>query len=129
MPRAMWAGIAAMSAILPAMEDMQSRVRGRIIGNIAGVLCFFVLYTYLPSAIYAYIGVLGGIGVGFSAKYGWQAVFNTFGALAIASQLYGVPAAMGLRVFQNVFGVLFALGFCLLFNRMMQRTERTKITV
>ena len=129
MPRAMWAGIAAMSAILPAMEDMQSRVRGRIIGNIAGVLCFFVLYTYLPSAIYAYIGVLGGIGVGFSAKYGWQAVFNTFGALAIASQLYGVPAAMGLRVFQNVFGVLFALGFCLLFNWMMQRTERTKITV
>ncbi len=123
MPRAMWAGIAAMSAILPAMEDMQSRVRGRIIGNIAGVLCFFVLYTYLPSAIYAYIGVIGGIGVGFSAKYGWQAVFNTFGALAIASQLYGVSAAMGLRVFQNVFGVLFALGFCLIFNWIMQRTQ------
>ena len=28
---------------------------------------------------YAYIGILGGIGVGFSAQYGWQAVFNTFG--------------------------------------------------
>lgn len=80
LPRAMWAGIAAMSAILPVMDDMHARVRGRILGNIAGVLCFFVLYTYLPSAIYAYIGVIGGIGVGFSAKYGWQAVFNTFGA-------------------------------------------------
>ena len=40
MPRAMWAGIAAMSAILPAMDDMRYRVRWRIIGNIAGVCCF-----------------------------------------------------------------------------------------
>ena len=37
MPRAMWAGIAAMSAILPFMEDMQYRVKKRIVGNIAGV--------------------------------------------------------------------------------------------
>ena len=68
MPRAMWAGIAAMSAILPFMEDMQYRVKKRIVGNIAGVLCFTALYFLLPSSIYAYIGILGGIGVGFSAK-------------------------------------------------------------
>ena len=61
MPRAMWAGIAAMSAILPAMDDMRYRVRWRIIGNIAGVCCFLVLYFLLPSSIYAYIGVIGGI--------------------------------------------------------------------
>ena len=76
---------AAMSAILPFMEDMQYRVRKRIVGNIAGVICFTVLYFLLPSSIYTYIGILGGIGVGLSAKYGWQAVFNTFGALAIAT--------------------------------------------
>ena len=70
MPRAMWAGIAAMSAILPFMEDMHYRVRKRIVGNIAGVICFTVLYFLLPSSIYAYIGILGGIGVGFSAQYG-----------------------------------------------------------
>ena len=86
MPRAMWAGIAAMSAILPFVEDMQYRVRKRIVGNIVGVICFTVLYFLLPSSIYAYIGILGGIGVGFSAQYGWQAVFNTFGALAIAAE-------------------------------------------
>ena len=82
--RAMWAGIAAMSTILPFMEDMHYRVRKRIVGNIAGVICFTVLYFLLPSSIYAYIGILGGIGVGFSAQYGWQAVFNTFGALALS---------------------------------------------
>ena len=115
MPRAMWAGIAAMSAILPFMEDMQYRVKKRIVGNIAGVLCFTALYFLLPSSIYAYIGILGGIGVGFSAKYGWQAVFNTFGALAIAEESYGLKGAVSLRVIQNVFGVVFALVFCAVF--------------
>ena len=125
MPRAMWAGIAAMSAILPAMDDMRYRVRWRIIGNIAGVCCFLVLYFLLPSSIYAYIGVIGGIGVGFSAKYGWQAVFNTFGALAIATSAYGLKSAVGLRVAQNMFGVAFALLFCLILHRIFARWERS----
>ena len=121
MPRAMWAGIAAMSAILPFMEDMQYRVRKRIVGNIAGVICFIVLYFLLPSSIYTYIGILGGIGVGLSAKYGWQAVFNTFGALAIATESYGLKGAVGLRVIQNVFGVVFALIFCSMFYWLMSK--------
>jgi len=121
MPRAMWAGIAAMSAILPFMEDMQYRVKKRIVGNIAGVLCFTALYFLLPSSIYAYIGILGGIGVGFSAKYGWQAVFNTFGALAIAAESYGLKGAVSLRVIQNVFGVVFALVFCAMFYWVMSK--------
>ena len=124
MPRAMWAGIAAMSAILPFMEDMQYRVKKRIVGNIAGVLCFTALYFLLPSSIYAYIGILGGIGVGFSAKYGWQAVFNTFGALAIAAESYGLKGAVSLRVIQNVFGVVFALVFCAMFYWVMSKENR-----
>ena len=127
MPRAMWAGIAAMSAIVPLMADMQARVKNRIIGNVAGVLCFLVLYTLLPTSIYAYIGILGGIGVGFSAKYGWQAVFNTFGALAIAEELYGLKGAVGLRVAQNVFGVVFALLFCVAFYWVMERVTGRRI--
>ena len=123
MPRAMWAGIAAMSAILPFMEDMQYRVRKRIVGNLAGVVCFTALYFLLPSSIYAYIGILGGIGVGFSAKYGWQAVFNTFGALAIAAKTYGLKGAVGLRVIQNVFGVVFALVFCVIFYWFLSRRQ------
>ena len=119
MPRAMWAGIAAMSAILPFMEDMQYRVKKRIVGNIAGVICFTALYFLLPPSIYAYIGIIGGIGVGLSAQYGWQAVFNTFGALAIAAESYGLKGAVSLRVIQNVFGVVFALVFCAVFYRIM----------
>ena len=127
MPRAMWAGIAAMSAILPFMEDMQYRVRKRIVGNIAGVICFTVLYFLLPPSIYAYIGILGGIGVGLSAQYGWQAVFNTFGALAIAAESYGLKGAVSLRVIQNVFGVVFALVFCAVFYRIMLVKEEAAV--
>lgn len=124
MPRAMWAGIAAMSAILPFMEDMQYRVRKRIVGNIAGVICFTVLYFLLPSSIYTYIGILGGIGVGLSVKYGWQALFNTFGALAIATESYGLKGAVSLRVIQNVFGVVFAFVFCGIFYWFMARKNK-----
>lgn len=120
MPRAMWAGIAAMSAILPFVSDMKYRVQGRIIGNITGAICFLILYFFLPPSIYTYIGIIGGIGVGFSVKYGWQAVFNTFGALAIATEAYGLANAIGLRVFLNIFGVVFALVFCIVFNWILE---------
>ena len=101
----------------------------RIVGNIAGVICFTVLYFLLPSSIYAYIGILGGIGVGFSAQYGWQAVFNTFGALAIAAETYGLQGAVSLRVIQNVFGVVFALAFCVIFYWFMSKKKESEVTV
>lgn len=83
----------------------------------------------LPSSIYAYIGILGGIGVGFSAQYGWQAVFNTFGALAIAAESYGLKGAVSLRVIQNVFGVVFALAFCAVFYWFMSKQKESDVTV
>ena len=123
MPRAMWAGIAAMSAIVPFMEDMQYRVRKRIIGNVAGVICFVALYYLLPPSIYAYIGIIGGIGVGFFSKNmdGRQYLIR-FGALANAAQTYGLKGAVSLRVIQNVFGVAFALVFCIVFYWMMSKS-------
>lgn len=127
MPRAMWAGIAAMSVILPFMDDMKSRILGRIIGNIAGVIVFTILYFLLPKSIYTYIGILGGIGVGFSVKYGWQAVFNTFGALAIAAEAYGLANAVGLRVIQNVFGVVLAFVCCFSLNWWIDRSHVGKM--
>ena len=69
--------------------------------------------------------ITGGIGVGFSVKYGWQAVFNTFGALAIAAESYGLKGAISLRVIQNVFGVVFALAFCAIFYWFMSKREVT----
>ncbi len=55
---------------ITSSRTMHYRVRKRIVGNIAGVICFTVLYFLLPSSIYAYIGILGGIGVGFQNNPG-----------------------------------------------------------
>ena len=87
LPRAMWAGIASMSVCLP----------------------FVILYLVLPESMYPYIGMIGGIGVGYSAGYAWQTAFNTFGALSIASGLFGMPYAVALRIGANVFGAVYTM--------------------
>ena len=40
--------------------------------NIVGCLLFVILYLVLPESMYPYIGMIGGIGVGYSAGYAWQ---------------------------------------------------------
>lgn len=68
-----------------------------------------VLYTVLPKTMYPYIGMIGGIGVGYSAGYAWQTVFNTFGALSIASGIFGMPMALKLRIGANVLGAVYTV--------------------
>ena len=109
LPRAMWAGIACMSVCLPFTDDCVARSGKRWQFNIVGCLLFIVLYLVLPESMYPYIGMIGGIGVGYSAGYAWQTVFNTFGALSIAAGLFGMPAAVALRIGANVFGALYTV--------------------
>lgn len=109
LPRAMWAGIACMSVCLPFTEDCRGRVGKRGIFNVVGCALFIVLYLFLPESMYPYIGMIGGIGVGYSAGYAWQTAFNTFGALSIAAGLFGMPAAVALRIGANVFGAFYTI--------------------
>ena len=71
--------------------------------------------------MYPYIGMIGWIGVGYSAGYAWQTVFNTFGALAIATELYGLKGAVSLRLIQNIFGVVFTLLFFIILHWFVSR--------
>ena len=109
LPRAMWAGIACMSVCLPFTEDCIPRSVSRGMFNVVGCLLFIVLYLVLPKSMYPYIGMIGGIGVGYSAGYAWQTAFNTFGALSIASGLFGMPAAVLLRIGANVFSSIYTM--------------------
>ena len=109
LPRAMWAGIACMSVCLPFTEDCISRSGKRWQFNVVGCAIFIVLYLILPESMYPYIGMIGGIGVGYSAGYAWQTVFNTFGALSIAAGLFGMPAAVTLRIGANLFGSIYTV--------------------
>ena len=108
-PRAMWVGIACMSVCLPFTEDCVARSGSRC-------LIFVALYYALPKWVHPYIGIIGGIGVGYSAGYSWQTVYNTFGALYIASGIFGVKTAVLLRIGANIFASLYTVLFDHVFN-------------
>ena len=97
--------------------------------NIVGSLLFVVLYLALPESMYPYIGMIGGIGVGYSAGYAWQTAFNTFGALSIAAGLFGMKNAVLLRIGANIFGSVYTVICSKGLDRLARMSEqRKKIT-
>ncbi len=121
LPRAMWVGIATMSVLVPFRENVKGRVKGRIPGNIMGGATFLILYFLLPESMYSLIGVFGGIGVGLSVSYGWQAVFNSWGAISIAMTFLGVEGAIFYRIFNNALGAVYAMLFDRVFFKIVDR--------
>ena len=77
-------------------------------GNLAGGAGFCLLYCLLPDSLLPYLGIFGGIGVGLSATYGWQAVFNSLGAMSIMVGTLGLPGVVLFRVGNNALGALYA---------------------
>ena len=110
-----------MSVLLPFRQNIKERVKGRIPGNILGGAAFLLLYMILPPSYYTLIGILGGIGVGLSASYQWQAVFNSLGAMAVAVGILGLPGAVFYRILNNAFGALYGQVFEKLMCRSVDR--------
>lgn len=111
-PRVMWIGIACMSIMAPLVKDCPYREKRRAPFNSIGCLLFIILYHVLPKEFMPFLGILGGIGVGFSASYSFQNIFNALGALMIATELFGLYYAVLLRIGANIFATL----YCILFN-------------
>ena len=122
--RTFWAGIASMSVIYPFPVDTKKRLAGRLFGNILGCILFPILYMFLPKFLSSNLGLIGGIGVALSVTYGWQSMFNSFGALAVAVGIFGVPSAIFYRLMNNLFGAFYALGFNIIFHKIMNRLAR-----
>ena len=119
-----WYGIACMSVCLPFSKDIENRMGKRAVFNVVGCVIFMVLYLVLPESMYPYIGMIGGIGVGYSAGYAWQTAFNTFGALSIAAGLFGMPYAVMLRIGMNVAGAFYTWVCDKVLNRVIDRIEK-----
>lgn len=117
--KTMWVGIAAMSVCVPFRNDMADRIKYRAPGNLLGSILFVAAYFLLPEGSVSYMGILGGIGTGLSATYGWQTIFNAFSALAIAVPSFGLPYAIFLRIFNNLFGSVYAWLFERIFDPLL----------
>lgn len=128
LPRAMWAGITVMSVMVPFGADLKERVKGRIPGNVIGGILFMVLFSFLPENMLPYVGIIGGIGVGFSSTYHWQAIFNSLGAMSAAVGVIGFSASVFFRIFHNVLGAVYGQVFYRIFNRFADWiTNREKV--
>ena len=124
-PKPMWIGIAAMSVCVPFRSDTGYRVKYRAPGNILGSIIFLTAYFILPEGSVAYMGIIGGIGTGLSASYGWQTVFNAFSSLSTAVPVLGLQHAVLLRIFNNVFGSVYTW----LFDRVFEPVLSTLINI
>lgn len=121
LPRVMWAGIATMSILTPIQKDMKSRALSRIPANIIGGILCYIFYTISPDFIYKNIGILGGLGVGLSATYGYQSLFNSFGAISVAASSLSLSGAIFYRVLNNAIGILYAIPFASSLNILFKR--------
>ena len=116
--RGMWAGIAAMSVLVPLVKDIPKRAARRTIGNIAGGAVFTAIYCILPESVVQLVGIFGGLGTGFSAKYKWQSMFNSLGAMSMAVVALGsLQEAVLYRIVNNVVGAVYGILFGLVFHK------------
>lgn len=128
LPRPMWVGVSAMSVMLPFTQDLVYRLKRRLPFGAVGCGLFAVLYTVLPESLGPFIGILGGIGVGFSATYSWQTIFNTFGALAVAVGLLGFKGALFHRILALALGSVYGACFHWVMNQAVKRLAVPDVT-
>ena len=89
----------------------------RFIGVIAGSVLFYFVYCLLPMELHSMIGPLGGFCLGFCVDYKYKTALNCFGALMIASQIYGLQSAILLRIADTIIGIIFAFLFYYIYER------------
>ena len=111
--RFMWAGFACGSLLSDCSEDpkINERFLHRIIGVISGCILFYIVYSIIPSSLHIIIGPLSGLCLGIYTDYRHKTALNCFGALMLASGIYGLHSAIFLRIMNTLLGVVFAIGF------------------
>ena len=126
LPRPMWVAFAVMSLLQPMTGDTPQRIKLRIPGTLAGGALFILLSLCIPESAQGILGLIGGLCIGFCANYGWQTVFNSFGALYSALGVYGPVQAVIIRYCTNILGAAYVLLFEKMMCRFWSRLYRRK---
>lgn len=121
--RIMWMGIAIMSVLTPYYDTPHERIKDRVVGVVIGSLAFLVIYNIMPNSFISLIGPISGLCLGLCASYRWSSILNCFGALLLASGIYGGIDATFLRIGNNILGCIFALIFYYVFEKIVERNS------
>ena len=119
--RFMWMGFACASLLseYPYSHSVKNKFCQRIIGVIVGSGLFFIIYKITPESFHSMLGPIGGLCLGFCTDYRYKTAINCFGALMIASGIYGIEHAAVLRVVNTILGVVFAMVFAYVFHKII----------
>ena len=116
--RFMWMGFACASLLseYPYRWNTFTRFWQRMVGAIAGSCAFLVVYLITPESLHSLMGPLGGLCLGFCTDYRYKTAMNCFGALMLATGIYGLENAVILRITDTLLGVTFGLVFAAIFH-------------
>jgi len=130
-PRFMWMGFACASLLseYPYSSNTLPRFWQRIIGVLVGSGLFLIVYRITPEVFHSLMGPLGGLCLGFCTDYRYKTAMNCFGALMLAAGIYGVQAAVFLRIIDTILGVCFGTVFALIFHKLIAKKYLNKETV
>ena len=75
----------------------------------------------LPAYAHSYLGIYSGLLLGLCAAYHWKTLLNCFGALLMATNIFGVKSAIILRIMNNIIGCCFGVLFYYVYNFTVDR--------
>ena len=121
--RLMWAGFACASLLgcYTTVSGVRERFWQRMFGAVLGSLLFAVVYTVVPQPLHALFGPVGGLCLGFCSGYRSKTAINCFGALLLATGLYGLHGSVLLRIINNFVGAAFGYCFLVVYRKLMDR--------
>jgi len=114
--RPVWLGYACMSILLPQTGNYFKRAHHRLAGIIFGSLLFIICTNYLPESILFILAPAAGFGLGLTINYFLHSLLNCFGALTLATSIYGLSLSGSIRIWDNFIGISIALIFVALFE-------------
>ena len=119
--RIMWVGCACLTVLSQYGERPNKRAFQRLGGVVAGSVLFGIVYQLLPASAHSYLGIYSGLLLGLCAAYHWKTLLNCFGALLMATNIFGVKSAIILRIINNIIGCCFGVLFYYVYNFTVDR--------
>lgn len=128
-PRAMWMGFACGSMLSAYQSNVKERMRDRVIGVILGCTAFTIVYSIFPDSFKGLIGIISGLCLGLCGEYKYCTLFNCFGALLIASGIYGVYGSSVIRVINNIIGCIFGVSIYFIYYKIITNSPVSKTLI